>query len=194
MSEAVQLDIFTVQVTDDEEWREIPGYEGEYEASSWGRVRSVDRIDRRGHRRKSKMLRPHTNSNGYNLVSLSTDGGQQNHLIHRLVAVTFLGEIPSPTHQVNHKDGDKQHNRPENLEWVTPLENIRHAIETLHIEIGGGRGEKNGRAVMTEAQVRQARERYTGQPGQVARLARELDVPYYALWHALRGHSWNEAR
>lgn len=81
-----------------------------------------------------RMLSPGRNSKGYYTVQLydgSIPKKPKSHLVHRLICTAFHGEPPSPDSQVNHKDGDKANNAASNLEWTTPLENVRHGIEVL---------------------------------------------------------------
>lgn len=99
-----------------EEWRTIPGYEGLYEVSNTGRVRSLDRYDSRNCFRKGKVLSPVKSNIGYLLVSLCCNGKYKGFTVHRLVAQAF---IPNPDNlpEINHKDEDKTNNSVENLEW-----------------------------------------------------------------------------
>ena len=93
-----------------EEWRPIPGYEGYYEVSNIGRVRSPNRYTKSGWGtpvfHPSQMMKCRVVSNGYRHVKLTKDGRRWEPLVHRLVAEAFL---PNPQNlpQVNHKDGDK---------------------------------------------------------------------------------------
>ena len=104
-----------------EEWRAVIGYEGWYSVSNLGRVRR----DRRGpHTRIGKILRPTIKPSGYAVVTLNRNGVGHVVHIHSLVAKAFL----KCRCQVNHKDCDKVNNALENLEYVSPLENIRHSI------------------------------------------------------------------
>ena len=99
-----------------EEWRPVVGYEGLYEVSNTGRVRSLDRYDNRNCFRKSKVLSPVKDKYGYLLVNLYCNGKQHQMKIHRLVAEAFIpnqDDLP----QVNHKDEDKTNNNVTNLEW-----------------------------------------------------------------------------
>lgn len=117
-----------------EVWRGIPGFAG-YEASSFGRVRSVDRqmgqLCRWGHEvlvlRKGRVLAQFLQPNGYLRVSLGRDNSQMSH---RLVAMAFV-EGYRPELDVNHKNGARADNRPANLEWMTRSENIQHAHDEL---------------------------------------------------------------
>lgn len=99
---------------DIEEFRDVPGYEGMYEVSNFGRVR-----------RNGKILKPFNNY-GYLRVDLFKNGIVRKFLIHRLVAQAF---IPNPKNlpQVNHKDEDKTNNCVENLEWCDAKYNINYS-------------------------------------------------------------------
>lgn len=109
-------------------WKDIKGYEGLYQVSNYGRVKSLDRkSDIDGRLIKSKILKPGLNNPGYKFVILRKNGISENKMIHRLVAETFLN---NPMDCVNHKDGNKLNNHMSNLEWCTYSENKKHAYET----------------------------------------------------------------
>lgn len=99
----------------EEIWKPIKGYEGIYEVSSYGRVRSLDHLSSLGERVKGRVLKSHTAGRGYLSVGLH-NGKKKDFYIHRLVASAF---IPNPDNllQVNHKDEDKTNNHADNLEW-----------------------------------------------------------------------------
>lgn len=131
------------------EWKPIKGYEGLYEVSNTGLVRSVDRIisDVRSPLRifKGQTLHPteHNGKQPYYYVSLCKNGKNKKRLVHRLVAETFI-DNPSHKEQVNHKDGNVHNNNASNLEWCTNAENTQHAYDTflnkrkqLHIKYNG---------------------------------------------------------
>lgn len=105
----------------EEVWRDIKDYEGLYQISSLGRVKSF-----KG--KTSKIMIGNTNNRGYYLVGLRKDGKRKMFLRHRLVAQAF---IPNPNNlpQVNHIDGNKSNNTLKNLEWVNQSENEKHAIK-----------------------------------------------------------------
>lgn len=107
-----------------EQWRDVPGYEGHYQVSNHGRVKSL----KFG---KERIMVGGLNSRGYITVSLRLDGGVSTKTIHSLVAAAFLGKRPENA-DVNHMSGDKTDNRIQNLEYVSHYDNSHHAIETLN--------------------------------------------------------------
>lgn len=121
------------RIADTEEWRPVLGHEGRYEVSSTGRVRSIDREfkDRRGRlqRVKGRVLKPTTNSTGYQVVSLANSGEIDRRLVHLIVADAFIG-MRNPGFEVCHNNGDNRDNRIENLRIDTVSENrldtVRH--------------------------------------------------------------------
>lgn len=113
-------------------WKPIPGYEGYYEASSEGRIRSVDRLQVT-HTGKHRFIRGKVlklnHSQEYLSVELNADGKHKSYSVHRLIAAAFL---PNPENKptVNHIDGNKLNNCVANLEWATWSENNLHAFRT----------------------------------------------------------------
>lgn len=109
-------------------WKPVAGYEGYYEVSDAGDVRSIDRIVKKWDGEKlsrGRVLAPSVNLQGYLFVELFRDGIGKPKTIHRIVAEAF---IPNPTNlpQINHRDEDKRNNRVENLEWCDGAYNIRY--------------------------------------------------------------------
>lgn len=110
-----------------EEWRDIKGYEGLYQASNYGRVRSMDRtckfIKSRTQIKKGRILKHGVLKNGYCFVILVKKTSKKLLYIHRLVAEAF---IPNPKNlpEVNHKDENKANNAASNLEWCSHRHNI----------------------------------------------------------------------
>ena len=111
-----------------EEWRDIVNYEGIYQVSSCGRIRSFQRG-------KVKLLKPQVTEDGYLYVCPFKNGNTKNFFIHILVAQAFISNHEGER-EVNHIDGNKSNNSVENLEWSTPSENKNHAIKIGLIKIG----------------------------------------------------------
>lgn len=105
----------------EELWQPLTGYEGLYSVSNMGNIRNDS-----GWRRGS-ILKPMPDKAGYCRVNVYKGGKMTHKLVHRLVAEAF---VPNPANkpEVNHKDGNKCNNAAENLEWVTPKENVGHSI------------------------------------------------------------------
>lgn len=124
-----------------ETWLDVVGYEGFYEVSSLGRVRSAPRVAGRGFGRggcrpiSATILKPWPDKNGYAKIVLCVDNKRKSISVHRLVAMAFLGEQPDRPF-VNHKNGRTDDNRIENLEWVTSSENTQHALSELGRQYG----------------------------------------------------------
>lgn len=114
-------------------WKPVPGYEGYYEISNDGLLRSVARISMNslGYYRQLQgcLMAPSVNKSGYVKYSLAKDGKSKTITAHQLVAMAFLGHNREFNHlTVNHIDGDKTNNQIDNLEIVSMTENRRHAI------------------------------------------------------------------
>lgn len=117
---------------ENEIWKDIPGFEGNYSVSNLGRIRSNYRNfpSSRGSgicSVREKILRPCDNGRGYKSVHLRVNGSAHRKYIHRLVAESFI-PTDNPSFEVNHIDGNKGNNTLVNLEWLSRVDNIRHAI------------------------------------------------------------------
>ena len=111
------------------ELKEIPSFE-DYFIDNDGNVFSNKLIGKSKIKRNFKQLKTKM-CNGYKIIQLHKDKKHKNCFIHRLVALTFIGQPSSPDLVVNHKDGNKLNNTPENLEWVTHRENSQHYWQNL---------------------------------------------------------------
>ena len=108
-----------------EEWRSVPGYEGLYEVSNTGRVRSLDKYDSMNRFLRGRILRLFTDGLGYLRAQLYSNSKRKSFLVHRLVAQAF---IPNPDNlpQVNHRDENPSNDNVDNLEWCDGKYNVNY--------------------------------------------------------------------
>lgn len=147
-----------------EEWRDIPGYEGNYQISNTTQVKSLPKIVMRKNGSpltiKGSVLGLSRRDDGYLVVWLFGSGKKgRSYLVHRLLALAFIPN-PDGKEEVNHKDGNKWNNTLSNLEWVTHAENMKHA--SINGLTGGlpRPGSSNPSATLDENEVRVIRKRY----------------------------------
>ena len=113
-------------------WKDIPGFEGYYQASNLGRIKSLlfqNNVYNKKYKRE-KILKPKMTKDKCLRVELWKDGVHKTYLTYRLVAATFLGNYLNTEMTVNHKDGNRLNNNIENLEWISLKENIQHGFRT----------------------------------------------------------------
>lgn len=156
-------------------WKPISGYEGYFEVSNYGRIKSLKRSFYNCPNKFTKLMIRSNNLNrfGYVKVALYKDSIRKWFTAHRLVAFAF---IPNPENkrEVNHINGIKTDNRAENLEWCTSQDNQIHAFKFgLQIPTDG---ERNGQCKLSTEQINEIREKYTGYRGQQQVLAKEYGV------------------
>ena len=133
-----------------EEWKDVVGFEGLYQVSSEGRVRSVSTMYTRtvyGHELtqshgSKRILNACDNGNGYLYVTLNKQRKKHNKYVHRLVAEAFLDGCDCGK-QVNHKDHDRKNNNVSNLEWVTQQDNIQYSVPLMRHPHDDKRTNKN---------------------------------------------------
>ncbi len=118
-------------------WKSVPAFEGIYEVSNYGEIRSLPRIVSEindgklcRYSIKGKIVNLNLAGRGHLQVVLRNKDTKKYEYVHRLVALAFIGLPEGERKLVNHKDGNKINNMVENLEWVTYSENMRHAYAT----------------------------------------------------------------
>lgn len=171
-------------IDDGEVWRDIEVYDGDYQISKTGKVRS----------QKSGEWRPlkrFLNRGGYEAVILSKNDTPRKFLVHVLVARAF---VPNPENkpEVNHIDGNKMNNCAWNLEWVTRSENLRHATRTGLMRYK--RGTNNGNARLTEDDVHYIREKYIPKHPEfgASALSRKFHVNIKTVLRVIRHESYKD--
>lgn len=125
-------------------WKDIENYEGVYQVSNYGRIKSF------AQKSLGKIKIPHILNKGYLRIGLDKNANEVLYLVHRLVAMAF---IPNPFKkpQINHKNSNKQDNKVQNLEWCTNGENLKHSYSMgIHCQDGM----KNNNVKLNELQVR----------------------------------------
>ena len=177
-----------------EEWRSIKGWEGFYEVSNQGRVRSLDRIvthkasSYRGeqqHRKHGRVLTPTPDDFGYPMVQLYMHGERRAARVHTLVAEEFIGPCPDG-HEVAHNDGNPTNGWATNLRYATRMDNLGDKVK--HGTRTGG--EKHSRAKLTQQQVDRIKEmRATGL--KYREIAPHFGVHPMHIGQICRGGRWN---
>lgn len=167
-----------------ETWLPISGYEGRYEVSDLGRVRSLDRwvANSKTSRRllSGQIIAPFLHTGGYAVVKLSRARSKVNLYIHRLVAGAFLPA--SLEREVLHQDGDKMNNAATNLRWGSRAENVADRFRLGEV----AQGERHGMAKLSEAQVRAVK----ADPREHAPIALEYGVSRSLVSMIKRGRIW----
>lgn len=168
-----------------ERWLDVPNTHGFYQASSFGRVRSLFTRDKWGNvsiKNDPLVLRP-SNTGRYETVCLTVDGKRMTRNLHVVVAETFLGPRPSRAHCA-HLDGNRLNNNIDNLAWVSASENERHKIS----HGTKAEGSKHGIAKLTEDGAREIKATY--RKGLGAALAKKYGVSVGAVVSVAYGRSW----
>ncbi|HBQ5645167.1 TPA: HNH endonuclease [Klebsiella variicola] len=168
-----------------EEWKVIKGYEN-YAISNLGRVK---RLTSRTCAKAGTILKSvqRSKSRAYLSVDLCYEGGKRTEMVHRLVAIAFLGDPPFANAEVNHIDGDKTNPYASNLEWVTSSANQLHAYDN---GLQTAKGEANGRAKLTEIEVMEMRSLHSLSGVEVSMLAEMYGVHPRTALDVVRRKSW----
>lgn len=141
-----------------EVWKDIEGYEGIYQVSNLGRIKSLDRKvrSRWGLMKQKGIVLKSRICNGYVLICLSKNGKNKDVSVHRVIAKSWVPGRTDAKNEVNHIDGDKTNNSVDNLEWCDRRHNIQHSIRIgLRTRQDGAGGYS---AILTEKEVKEIRE------------------------------------
>ena len=175
-------------------WRPVEGYEGIYEVSSAGEVKSLPRLKYCGHKGsppqkvEGRILKVSEDRLGYSRVKLSKNGTSKLKYLHRIIASAFIENITEKT-EVNHIDGDKSNNMLNNLEWVNRSENMKH---NFSIGISNGhRGEDNNKAKLSWDSVKQIRKLYFDGVSQ-KELSKKFEVTTANISCIVNHKTWKE--
>ena len=173
----------------EEVWKDIEGFEGIYQVSNFGRVKSLDReitnLVGRTYSVKGVVLRQ-TLRNGYQRVILSLDGKATHVSVHRLVALAFV-DNPENKEYVHHIDSDKMNNHMDNLEWATPLENSRDArINNLYIS-----GSRSPDSKLEIEVIPNILDLYFNKGLFQSEIGEKYNVSQSMISHVIRGESWH---
>lgn len=164
-------------------WKDIPGYEGLYQVSNMGQIKSFPRTNRS----TSKILSTKPKDNGYIEVALYKNKKCIKFYIHRIVLETFIGKSDL---ECNHKDGIKSHNNIENLEYCTRTENLKHAFK---IGLKEHKGVKHPRSKLREFQIYRIKfiaKYYNVKRGYWTSLARSLRMSRSAIYSIIKNVTW----
>lgn len=174
-----------------EEWRPIEGFEGYYEISNIGRVKSLQRREwweKRGcyHLLKERIMKTFINRKGYVTVQLKKQSERTKYSVHRLVAFAFINN-PSGFPEINHKDCIRDNNVYSNLEWVTHSKNQEYAYQSGN---RSHKGSKHPQVKLSESQVREIRSKYVPFIIPAPLLAREYNVTVGCINNIVGRRTW----
>lgn len=174
----------------EEVWRDVVGYEGLYQVSSEGRLRSIPRLVNSKNNsfalKQGKVLDGYVDPKGYTQAHLYRDGRCRTTSLHIVVCEAFHGPKPTDEHQVAHGNGRPSDNAASNLRWATPKENSADRL----IHGTDGRGEKAPSGKLTAAQVTEIRRDHGGFYGEGMRLARKFGVTNAQITNIIKNRQW----
>lgn len=182
----------------DEIWKDVEGYEGLYQASTWGRIKSLPtslpRIysNRKAglYRTSEKILKTPVASSGYAIVTLCKDGIQTSCSVHRLIAETFLTN-PNNYPVINHKDTNRINNNLANLEWCTYSRNNSLPFQQGRRSV---RGSDNNTSKLDELQVLTIKLILAEKSLTPKQIAKYFSVSPAAIYHILKESTWSHIK
>lgn len=177
----------------EEIWKDVVGYEGAYQISNLGRVRSLDRKVNCCHNsqrlHKGKIIIPFRSRPGYLRIELGTKKPRK-HFVHRLIAKAFINN-PENLPFINHKDGNKLNNDVSNLEWCDSLHNNRHAVTTGLNKVFG---ENNNKSKLRDRDIVRIRELYSNRLFNQTELAKKYNVDPSLISQIVLGKIWKHIK
>ena len=181
-------------------WKPIKDYEGLYEISNLGRVRSLDKIRNAAINNVSetvirgRIMKQKSDKDGYLSVKLTHPNSKGKHLrVHRIVATSFICN-PESKPQVNHKNGIKSDNNAVNLEWCTLSENRIHAYNTGLQSSESKKGELNNFSKLTESDVTYIKRNYIQNVTPYRIFAEKFNVNVCTIGAIIRGITWKHIK
>lgn len=194
----VKFETLQETVAMEEIWKDVVGYEGSYQVSNHGRVKSVARRMWNGHAwwMSPERIRIPGNNHGRLYVPLQKNGSKaRNYFVHQLVLTAFVGPCPEDMEACHFPDRDPSNNRLENLRWDTHHSNIQDKF--IHGTTGRGKrsplnvcGENHNLAKLTEVQVRDMRELRKNEGLSFDKIARRFGVTKRAAILAIKRITW----
>lgn len=166
-------------------FKPIPGY-SLYEISNYGRIKTFNWKNKG----IEAIMKPALDPGGYfrTMLKRDSDGKIGTVKVHRLVALTFLGNPTNANDSVNHKDSIRSNNHIDNLEWCTHSQNIKHAYDKGNVKLG--KGENHSRATLTTDQVLEIRARFKKRIITREILAKEYNTSPSAIKDIIARKSW----
>ncbi len=172
-------------------FKPIVGYEGYYEISNKGNVKSLDRLNNRGFKSKGKILKlSFSNHQGYVRIDLVKNRKRMQYSVHRLVAKAFISN-PLNLPEVNHLDLNKRNNSVENLEWSNRLDNVRHGIiNGKPRNYNPQRGEEKENSILTEEKVKNIRLLYSSGDYCYNDICKMFEIKLTTAYKVINGITW----
>ena len=175
-------------------WKKIPGFEGCYFVSNFGRFKSEGRLEcsiRRVCKRKDRLLKPSFHPSGYSYVTLTTSNAKSRSFsAHRIVAICFLKSIKGK-HFVNHINGKKSDNRAVNLEWCNRSENAKHSFK---IGLQCNKGEMHPCSKLTNKDVLEIRSMGKLSSTEAKSVSKIYGVSHSTIKDVLSGKTWSHIK